>query len=259
MNRTNAILVGLLGVLSVVVACAEPPSRFEEGTRPTGDITEYRGGRVFDGKRFVEQSVCTSGETIVACDGPVAAVVELQNGFVVPPFGDAHTHHFDGPYTLAWHRSMSLKAGVFYAMTMTAPTSQVLQIRDRLSGPKNVDVASSLGGITGPDSHPAEIYEALALGFRSYEEQLAHAEEIRASRKSCLANELDAIDRPFVLALDDYHRIAPSSDVHELLGFLLDHPPRNLHLVLLTRTDPPLSLTFLRGRGGVAEVRLQDL
>ena len=76
---------------------------------------------------------------------------------------------------------------------------------------------------------------------------------------ACLVNELDAIDEPLVLALDDYHRIAPSSDVHQLLETLLEHPPRNLHLLLLTRSDPPLSLTSLRGRGGVAEVRLQDL
>jgi LuxR family maltose regulon positive regulatory protein len=76
---------------------------------------------------------------------------------------------------------------------------------------------------------------------------------------ACLINELDAIDGSLVLALDDYHRIARSSDVHQLLETLLEHPPRNLHLVLLTRSDPPLSLASLRGRGGVAEVRLQDL
>ena len=54
-----------------------------------------------------------------------------------------------------------------------------------------------------------------------------------------LANELDAIDRPFVLVLDDYHRIEPSSRVHELLTRLLEHPPPPLRLVLTTRRDPP--------------------
>ncbi len=42
---------------------------------------------------------------------------------------------------------------------------------------------TALGGITGPESHPAEIYEALALGIRSYEEQVARADEIQASRR----------------------------------------------------------------------------
>ncbi len=40
-----------------------------------------------------------------------------------------------------------------------------------------------------------------------------------------LANELDALDAPFVLVLDDYHRIAPTSGVHELFSRLLEHPP----------------------------------
>ncbi|MGB5400003.1 MAG: AAA family ATPase, partial [Thermoanaerobaculia bacterium] len=43
---------------------------------------------------------------------------------------------------------------------------------------------------------------------------------------SALTNELDAIDNPFVLVLDDYHRIAPSSEIHELLRLLLEHPPQ---------------------------------
>jgi len=80
-----------------------------------------------------------------------------------------------------------------------------------------------------------------------------------SSLGGCLVNELDAIDTSFVLVLDDYHRIARSSDVHGLVGFILDHPPRNLHLVLLTRSDPPLNLPGLRGSGGITEIRLQDL
>jgi len=74
-----------------------------------------------------------------------------------------------------------------------------------------------------------------------------------------LTNELDAIDTHFILALDDYHRIDASSDVHELMRFILKHPPRSLHIVIMTRYDPPLPLAALRGRGHVTDVRLQDL
>ena len=44
-----------------------------------------------------------------------------------------------------------------------------------------------------------------------------------------LLNELDRLDRDFVLVLDDYHHIADSS-VHQLLWDLLAHPPRPLRL-----------------------------
>ena len=39
-----------------------------------------------------------------------------------------------------------------------------------------------------------------------------------------LINDLDGLDRRLVLCLDDFHRIPPTSTVHELLSLLLEHP-----------------------------------
>lgn len=74
-----------------------------------------------------------------------------------------------------------------------------------------------------------------------------------------LSNELDVIETTYAIVLDDYHRINSSSPVHELLGRLLEHPPQSLHLVLITRRDPPLPLPRLRARAQVNEVRQRDL
>jgi LuxR family maltose regulon positive regulatory protein len=74
-----------------------------------------------------------------------------------------------------------------------------------------------------------------------------------------LGNDLDAIDRPFILVLDDYHRIDAGSPVNDLLHQLLAHPPIPLHLIILSRWDPPLQLLTLRARGQMTEVRMQDL
>ena len=70
---------------------------------------------------------------------------------------------------------------------MIAPTKGVVAIRERLSGFGNIDIATSRGRITGPESHPAEIYEALALNIRSYEDQVDRADEIHAG--SCAADD----------------------------------------------------------------------
>jgi imidazolonepropionase-like amidohydrolase len=145
--------------------------------------TRYAGGRVFDGEQFRVRDLCVQANKLVACPSAPDVEIRVDGAFITPPFGDAHTHHFDGPGTLAWHTSMAIESGAFYAMNMTASTRQVALIRDRLGGPGNVDAISSTGGITGPDSHPAEIYEALALGAYSFEDQLRRADEIRASRK----------------------------------------------------------------------------
>ena len=73
-----------------------------------------------------------------------------------------------------------------------------------------------------------------------------------------LINDIAATSTTFVLALDDFHVIqAPA--VYSMIAFLLDHQPLQLHVVLLTREDPPLPLPRLRARGQMTELRTEDL
>jgi LuxR family maltose regulon positive regulatory protein len=58
--------------------------------------------------------------------------------------------------------------------------------------------------------------------------------------------------------LDDYQFIR-SQDVHGAVAFLLEHCPNTLHLVIATRSDPPLPVTRLRARGQVVELRAAEL
>lgn len=73
-----------------------------------------------------------------------------------------------------------------------------------------------------------------------------------------LLNELDGLGRNFIVALDDYHLIH-EQPIHELLSLLLQHPPQGMHLVIVTRLEPPLPLGLLRARHQLAEIRGQDL
>jgi LuxR family maltose regulon positive regulatory protein len=63
---------------------------------------------------------------------------------------------------------------------------------------------------------------------------------------------------PFVLALDDLHLVT-EAQVFAFLEILLEHAPAQLHVVLVTRRDPPLSLARLRAQGTLTEVRQRDL
>jgi LuxR family transcriptional regulator, maltose regulon positive regulatory protein len=75
-----------------------------------------------------------------------------------------------------------------------------------------------------------------------------------------LINELAAQpdENEIVLVLDDYHLI-DAQQVHTSLTFLLEHLPPGLHLVLASRSDPPLPLARLRASGQLAELRTDDL
>jgi LuxR family maltose regulon positive regulatory protein len=73
-----------------------------------------------------------------------------------------------------------------------------------------------------------------------------------------LLNDLQAHRREVVVVLDDYH-VIDSPEIHESLGYVLEHLPAHVHLVLATRADPPLPLSRLRARGELVEVRSADL
>ena len=79
-----------------------------------------------------------------------------------------------------------------------------------------------------------------------------------------LINEINAVEQPlsseldFVLVLDDYHLI-DAQPIHSAITFLVDHLPLQMHLVIASRSDPPLPLARLRGRGESTELRAADL
>ncbi|MFN8441932.1 MAG: LuxR C-terminal-related transcriptional regulator [Caldilineaceae bacterium] len=73
-----------------------------------------------------------------------------------------------------------------------------------------------------------------------------------------LLNEVSGLQQNFLLVLDDYHLIE-SKTVGQALAFLIDHLPVQMHLVIATREDPPITLARLRARGQLNEVRAADL
>ena len=75
---------------------------------------------------------------------------------------------------------------------------------------------------------------------------------------SSLINDLDSAGREIAMVLEDYHLIS-NQDVHSAVAFLLEHCPRTFHLVIATRSDPPLPLVRLRARGQTVELRAVDL
>jgi LuxR family transcriptional regulator, maltose regulon positive regulatory protein len=61
-----------------------------------------------------------------------------------------------------------------------------------------------------------------------------------------------------VLVLEDYHLIT-SPQIHEALAYLIEHLPASLHIVIITRSDPPLPLARLRAHDELVELHAADL
>ena len=73
-----------------------------------------------------------------------------------------------------------------------------------------------------------------------------------------IINELTAFATLLMLVLDDY-QVIKNLTIHQFLTFLLEHLPTNVHLVVITREDPLISISRLRARGEVLEIRQNDL
>jgi len=84
--------------------------------------------------------------------------------------------------------------------------------------------------------------------------QLPPGEVISAT----LINDILALEDRFLLVLDDFHLIQDSS-ILRVVETMLNNQPPPLHLVLLTREDPPLPLARLRANNRLTEIRARDL
>ena len=73
-----------------------------------------------------------------------------------------------------------------------------------------------------------------------------------------LINGLAELPSEVVLVLDDYQFVT-EDDCHASVAFFVEHLPGNVHLVLSSRTDPPLPLGRWRARGEMDEIRTEHL
>jgi LuxR family transcriptional regulator, maltose regulon positive regulatory protein len=73
-----------------------------------------------------------------------------------------------------------------------------------------------------------------------------------------LLNDLARMPGRGILVLEDYH-VIHSSEIHQAMSFFLEYQPANLHLVLMTRSEPPLPLAQLRAHDELLELGASQL
>jgi LuxR family maltose regulon positive regulatory protein len=73
-----------------------------------------------------------------------------------------------------------------------------------------------------------------------------------------LLNTLASSPGPLVLVLDDCH-VLTAPAIAQSLTFFIDHLPSAMHLILASRSDPPLALARLRAHNALLEIRTDQL
>ena len=108
-------------------------------------------------------------------------------------------------------------------------------------------------------------YLAVALsrfsgnGFRR-SRALLEARAVRpwAYLTEVLVSELQDLRDPAVLVLEDYHNI-DKPEIHELVEQMVEGLPPAVHVVVMTRVDPPWPTMRWRTRGWLSQLRASDL
>jgi LuxR family maltose regulon positive regulatory protein len=120
-------------------------------------------------------------------------------------------------------------------------------------------------GLDGGDSDPARFWRYVVAALDRARPGLAARVGPPPPRSfeglvTILINELAADPGPdeVLLVLDDYHLVR-SAQVDASVAVLLENLLPGLHVVVSSRSDPPLPLARLRARGQLVELRAADL
>ncbi len=117
----------------------------------------FTNGQWFDGKEFRRRSFYSVNGILTGRKPPkIDEVVDLKNGYVIPPFAEGHNHWLE-PQRVDEYIQNYLRDGVFYVKDEANLPYIVSQFRDKLNRPTSVDFITALQGFTGSGGHPWEI------------------------------------------------------------------------------------------------------
>lgn len=146
---------------------------------------QFTNGRWFDGKNFKRKTFYSVGGFFSnRKPKQIDETIDLKNGFVIPPFADAHTHNLDGVYNLEQSVNAYLTEGTFYVQVLGNSATNAKQARPLLNKPSTLDVAYANGMLTCTFGHPFMVYEPLAMGIYVPAEAFRRIEEVKKSRRA---------------------------------------------------------------------------
>ena len=144
-------------VFLLVTSCRDSPKK---------EATFYKNGYIFNGKTFEKKNFYVQ-EGQFSFNPMIQSNKEVDLGgkYVIPPFGDAHTHNFDDLEQFDSIYKAYINEGTFYVQVLTNHYSSYQKIKDSVNSHGKIDVAFAHGGITSTGGHPHALYETRSMGL----------------------------------------------------------------------------------------------
>ena len=188
---------------------------------------------------------------------PLINLLRLRTTPPAVPPGFLERPRLDEKLTAATSRALTLLcAGPGHGKTLTLAS----WVRHRSRG--NVAWLALDDTDNDPQAFWFDLLGALAISdavpINSPLRDLVPAARFNTEATMLISTGVAALAEPVVLVLDDFHAITDGR-VLRSLERLLDHQPQQLHIILATRSDPPLRLQRRRVAGELTDIRADDL
>lgn len=145
------------GAASLGLAGCQTPPGTQRRPDTSAQAIAFDDANWFNGETFERRSGWSvEGRLTFKKPRRVSQTRDMKGAFLVPPFGDAHSHSFATHPDLAVDRRFAeayLKAGVFYVMSQgNRPIPETAKAELKFNSPQGVDVHFSHATLTSSDS-----------------------------------------------------------------------------------------------------------
>lgn len=120
----------------------------------------FTNGYWYNGNSFEAQSFYSvNGLLTKAKPATVDTIIDLNQQYIIPPFGEAHNHSPDTEIDFDIFKERYLSDGIFYIKNPNSIPFTTQKIAHRINQPNSVDVLFANGGLTGSGGHPVPLYQ----------------------------------------------------------------------------------------------------
>lgn len=229
--RAVRLALGALGALWATACARAAPGAAASATVPAATVPAAAvspvgvpagagrtlalvNGRWLLGGRFVAVTrYVVDGALRDRAPGRPDSTLDLQGGFVVPPFGEAHNHNLEASARVDALIARYLRDGVFYVENPSVLPRNRAALAGKVNTPTGVDATFANGGLTSPGGHPIEIVRrniargvwTAADGEGTFYWEIGNAADLARKWPAILAQRPDFL-KVFLLYSEEYER-----------------------------------------------------
>jgi LuxR family transcriptional regulator, maltose regulon positive regulatory protein len=171
-----------------------------------------------------------------------------------PRLSERLEHNLEHPVTLVTANAGSGKTTLVADFVRTGARRYVWYQLDHTDADPAVFLGYLSNGIR-------QVVEGFGEVMLSYLQQAADelAQQPERAVDIMLNEVLEKIEQQLIIVLDDYHHLGTDTAVHRVVDRLIQYMPDVMHLIIITRDMPPLSLARLRSHNSLALIDRSEL